>query len=308
MFKLSASLVKELREKTGSGMMDCKKALAETDGDINSAIDWLRAKGLSAAAKKSNRTTAEGLVSFYIEKNKASIIEVNAETDFVSRNDMFQEFVKKVAKLSIITRGNLEGLLEQKISDNNNSVSEELTSLISTIGENMNIRRSDFIEVNKGIIASYMHSSVAEGLGKIGVLVSIEGDTSSSLITNFGKKLAMHIAASNPRFINIDNVDKETLDRERQVLTEQALDSGKPKEVIDKMVDGRIKKFFDEIVLLEQLFVLSDDKLKVRQEIANIEKELGSKIVIKNFVRFSLGEGIEREEKDFASEVAEAVK
>ena len=308
MFKLSASLVKELREKTGSGMMDCKKALAETDGDINSAIDWLRAKGLSAAAKKSNRTTAEGLVSFYIEKNKASIIEVNAETDFVSRNDMFQEFVKKVAKLLIITRGNLEGLLEQKISDNNNSVSEELTSLISTIGENMNIRRSDFIEVNKGIIASYMHSSVAEGLGKIGVLVSIEGDTSSSLITNFGKKLAMHIAASNPRFINIDNVDKETLDRERQVLTEQALDSGKPKEVIDKMVDGRIKKFFDEIVLLEQLFVLSDDKLKVRQEIANIEKELGSKIVIKNFVRFSLGEGIEREEKDFASEVAEAVK
>ncbi len=308
MSKLSASLVKELREKTGSGMMDCKKALAETDGDINSAIDWLRAKGLSAAAKKSNRTTAEGLVSFYIEKNKASIIEVNAETDFVSRNDMFQEFVKKVAKLSIITRGNLEGLLEQKISDNNNSVSEELTSLISTIGENMNIRRSDFIEVNKGIIASYMHSSVAEGLGKIGVLVSIEGDTSSSLITNFGKKLAMHIAASNPRFINIDNVDKETLDRERQVLTEQALDSGKPKEVIDKMVDGRIKKFFDEIVLLEQLFVLSDDKLKVRQEIANIEKELGSKIVIKNFVRFSLGEGIEREEKDFASEVAEAVK
>ena len=308
MSKLSASLVKELREKTGSGMMDCKKALAETDGDINSAIDWLRAKGLSAAAKKSNRTTAEGLVSFCIEKNKAAIIEVNAETDFVSRNDIFQEFVKKVAKLSITTRGNLEDLLEQKVPDNNNSVSEELTSLISTIGENMNIRRYDFIEVNSGIISSYMHSSVSEGLGKIAVLVSIEGDTSSSLITDFGKKLAMHIAASNPRFINIDNVDKETLDRERQVLTEQALESGKPKEVIDKMVDGRIKKFFDEIVLLEQVFVLSDDKLKVRQEISNIEKQLDTKVVIKNFVRFSLGEGIEREEKDFASEVAEAVK
>ena len=307
MTKLSASLVKELREKTGSGMMDCKKALTETNGDIDSAIDWLRTKGLSAAAKKSSRTTAEGLVSFYIEDNKAAIIEVNAETDFVSRNDIFQEFVKKVAKLSISTKGNLKDLLKYKVSDNN-TISEELTNLISTIGENMNMRRSDFLEVSKGFVSSYMHSSVAEGLGKIGVLVSIETDNTSSAIKEFGKKLAMHIAASNPRFIDIENVDQQTLDRERQVLSEQALESGKPKDVIDKMVDGRIKKFFDEIVLLEQLFILSDDKFKVKQEISKIEKELSTKITIKNFIRFSLGEGIEKEEKDFASEVAEAVK
>ncbi len=307
MTKLSASLVKELREKTGSGMMDCKKALTETNGDIDSAIDWLRTKGLSAAAKKSSRTTAEGLVSFYIEDNKAAIIEVNAETDFVSRNDIFQEFVKKAAKLSISTKGNLEDLLKYQASDNN-TISEELTNLISTIGENMNMRRSDFLEVSKGFVSSYMHSSVAEGLGKIGVLVSIETDNTSSAIKEFGKKLAMHIAASNPRFIDIENVDQQTLDRERQVLSEQALESGKPKDVIDKMVDGRIKKFFDEIVLLEQLFILSDDKFKVKQEISKIEKELSTKITIKNFIRFSLGEGIEKEEKDFASEVAEAVK
>ncbi|MEE2704844.1 MAG: translation elongation factor Ts [Pseudomonadota bacterium] len=307
MTKLSASLVKELREKTGSGMMDCKKALTETNGDIDSAIDWLRTKGLSAAAKKSSRTTAEGLVSFYIEDNKAAIIEVNAETDFVSRNDIFQEFVKKAAKLSISTKGNLEDLLKYQASDNN-TISEELTNLISTIGENMNMRRSDFLEVSKGFVSSYMHSSVAEGLGKIGVLVSIETDNTSSAIKDFGKKLAMHIAASNPRFIDIENVDQQTLDRERQVLSEQALESGKPKDVIDKMVDGRIKKFFDEIVLLEQLFILSDDKFKVKQEISKIEKELSTKITIKNFIRFSLGEGIEKEEKDFASEVAEAVK
>ncbi len=307
MTKLSASLVKELREKTGSGMMDCKKALTETNGDIDSAIDWLRTKGLSAAAKKSSRTTAEGLVSFYIEDNKAAIIEVNAETDFVSRNDIFQEFVKKAAKLSISTKGNLEDLLRYQASDNN-TISEELTNLISTIGENMNMRRSDFLEVSKGFVSSYMHSSVAEGLGKIGVLVSIETDNTSSAIKDFGKKLAMHIAASNPRFIDIENVDQQTLDRERQVLSEQALESGKPKDVIDKMVDGRIKKFFDEIVLLEQLFILSDDKFKVKQEISKIEKELSTKITIKNFIRFSLGEGIEKEEKDFASEVAEAVK
>ena len=308
MSNLTASLVKELREKTGSGMMDCKKALAETNGDIDSAVDWLRAKGLSAAAKKSGRTAAEGLVSVFLKNNEAAILEVNTETDFVSRNASFQDFVQNTAELVLKSKGDLTNLLSSQVHGKSISVKEELTNLISKIGENMNVRRSSYLSIDKGFIASYIHSAVKQNLGKIGVIVSISAESESSTLSEFGKKLAMHIAATNPKFININDVDKATLDRERQVLKEQALESGKPEEVVEKMVDGRIRKFYDEIVLLEQIFVVSDEKMKVKQAISQIETETGSKIIINDFIRYTLGEGVEREEKDFASEVAEVAR
>lgn len=307
MAQITAALVKELREKSGAGMMGCKKALSETDGDIEAAIDWLRKKGLSAAAKKSGRVAAEGLVGVAVDGAKGAILEVNAETDFVARNDIFQGFVEAATNLSLGTDGDLEALKTVDVLGEGRNVQDQVIHLVATIGENMQLRRSEALSVSKGVVAAYMHSAVKPGLGKIGVLVALESDGDAEKLTEFGKQLAMHIAAASPRFLTTDGVDAVTQARERQVLTDQAKESGRPDEVIEKMVDGRMRKFFEEVVLLEQVYVISEDKSKVSKVIEAKAEELGSGIKLAGFVRFALGEGIEREEKDFAAEVAEAV-
>ena len=307
MAQITAALVKELREKSGAGMMDCKKALSETDGDIEAAIDWLRKKGLSAAAKKSGRVAAEGLVGVAVDGTKGAILEVNAETDFVARNDIFQGFVEAATNLSLGTDGDLEALKTVDVLGEGRNVQDQVIHLVATIGENMQLRRSEALSVSRGVVAAYMHSAVKPGLGKIGVLVALESEGDAEKLTEFGKQLAMHIAAASPRFLTTDGVDAVTQARERQVLTDQAKESGRPDEVIEKMVDGRMRKFFEEVVLLEQVYVISEDKSKVSKVIEAKAEELGSSIKLAGFVRFALGEGIEREEKDFAAEVAEAV-
>ena len=307
MAQITAALVKELREKSGAGMMGCKKALSETDGDIEAAIDWLRKKGLSAAAKKSGRVAAEGLVGVAVDGTKGAILEVNAETDFVARNDIFQGFVEAATNLSLGTDGDLEALKTVDVLGEGRNVQDQVIHLVATIGENMQLRRSEALSVSKGVVAAYMHSAVRPGLGKIGVLVALESEGDAEKLTEFGKQLAMHIAAASPRFLTTDGVDAVTQARERQVLTDQAKESGRPDEVIEKMVDGRMRKFFEEVVLLEQVYVISEDKSKVSKVIEAKAEELGSGIKLAGFVRFALGEGIEREEKDFAAEVAEAV-
>lgn len=307
MAQITTALVKELREKSGAGMMDCKKALSETDGDVEAAVDWLRKKGLSAAAKKSGRVAAEGLIGVAVDGNKGAILEVNAETDFVGRNEMFQGFVKAATQLSLGVDGDLEALKGVDVPGEGRNVADQVTHLIATIGENMNLRRSAALSVDKGVVSSYVHSAVVPGLGKIGVLVALESEGDPGALDALGKQLAMHIAAASPRFLATDDVDAETQDRERQVLTDQAKESGRPDDVIAKMVDGRMRKFFEEVVLLEQIYVVSEDKAKVSKVIEAQAKEIGAEIKLTGFVRFALGEGIEREEKDFAAEVAEAV-
>lgn len=307
MAKITAALVKELRESTGAGMMDCKTALAETDGDVEAAIDWLRKKGLSAAAKKSGRVAAEGLVGVAVDGPKGAILEVNAETDFVGRNESFQGFVETATGLALGVDGDLEKLKGVDVPGTGRNVADQVTHLIATIGENMNLRRSEGLSVSKGVVAAYVHSAVKPGLGKIGVLVGLESDGDAGKLEALGKQLAMHVAAANPRFTSTDEVDQDTLDRERQVLTDQAKESGRPDDVIAKMVEGRMRKFYEEVVLLEQIYVISEDKAKVSKVLEDAAKDVGAPIKLTGFVRFALGEGIEREDKDFAAEVAEAV-
>jgi len=293
MAAITAALVKELREKSGAGMMDCKKALTETDGDLDAAVDWLRTKGLAAAAKKSGRVAAEGLVGVCVEGSKGAVVEVNSETDFVSRNDQFQGFVSTVAKLGLTSGGNLDALNAMDYPGTGRTVAEELTHLISTIGENMNIRRVQVLSVDGGEVAAYVHGAIADGLGKIGVLVAATGANAGS----FGKQVAMHVAATNPASLSPDDLDPELLEREKQVLTEQARESGKPEEIIEKMIGGRISKYYAEVCLLEQTFVI-DGESKVSKAATDAGVE------VKAFVRFGLGEGIEKKEEDFAAEVA----
>ena len=307
MAQVTAALVKELREKSGAGMMDCKTALTETDGDLEAAVDWLRKKGLSAAAKKSGRVAAEGLIGVVVDGTKGAILEVNAETDFVARNDQFQDFVEAATQLTLGVDGDLEALKSVDVPGEGRTVQDQITHLVATIGENMQLRRSAALLVGTGVIASYMHSAVKPGLGKIGVLVGLESDGDQTKLVELGRQLAMHIAAASPRFLGTDDVDAETQQRERQVLTDQAKESGRPDDVIAKMVEGRMRKFFGEVVLLEQIYVVSEDKAKVSKVIEQAAKDLGAEIKLTGFVRYALGEGIEREEKDFAAEVAEAV-
>ncbi len=307
MAQITATQVKELREKSGAGMMDCKTALTESDGDIEAAVDWLRKKGLSAAAKKSGRVAAEGLIGVAIDGTKGAILEVNAETDFVARNDIFQGFVETATGLALDADGDLEALKGAEVPGEGRSVQDQVTHLVATIGENMQLRRASSISVGTGVVAFYMHSAVKPGLGKIGVLVGLESDGNAGKLAELGKQLAMHIAAASPRFLSTDYVDADSSDRERQVLTEQAKESGRPDEVIVKMVEGRMRKFFEEVVLLEQVYVVSEDKAKVSKVIEDAAKDLGTDIKLTGFVRYALGEGIEREEKDFAAEVAVAV-
>jgi elongation factor Ts len=302
MAEISASLVKELREKTGAGMMDCKRALAETEGNLENAVDWLRKKGLAAAAKKAGRVAAEGLVAVAAKGNQGALVEINAETDFVARNDKFQDFVRSVADLALAQGDEVAALKAAKVPSGK-TLEEELTALIATIGENMNFRRAKKLSVGQGIVASYMHSATVPGLGKIGVLVALESAADAAVLAELGKQIAMHVAAANPVFLSVDAVDKSALDRERAVLTEQAAASGKPANVIEKMVDGRIRKYYEEVVLLEQVFVI-DGETKIAKVVENAAKKAGSPITLAGFARFVLGEGVEKEEKDFAAEVA----
>jgi len=301
MAEISAALVKDLREKTGAGMMDCKKALNETAGNLEEAVDWLRKKGLAAAAKKAGRVAAEGLVAIATEGNAGAVVEVNAETDFVARNEQFQGFVASVGALALKHGDDVAKL--KATATNGKTLEEELTGLIATIGENMNFRRAARLQVSDGVVAGYIHSATAPGLGKIGVLVALESTGDKAKLTEVGKQIAMHVAAANPQFLTIESVDAASLEREKAVLTEQAATSGKPAEVIEKMVVGRIRKYYEEVVLVEQVYVI-DGETKISKVVENLSKAVGAPVKLTGFVRFALGEGIEKETTDFAAEVA----
>ena len=299
---VTAALVKELREKSGAGMMDCKKALAETDGDMEAAIDWLRTKGLATAAKKSGRVASEGLVSFAVDGTRGAVIELNAETDFVARNTEFQEFASTLAGLAL-DAGDLDALSAADYPDTGRNVAEELTHKIATISENMSLRRMATLSVGSGSIVSYMHNATAPGLGRIGVLVALESTAGADVLEGLGKQIAMHIAATSPASLSVDDLDPESVQRERDVLIEQAKASGKPQEIAEKMVQGRMKKYYQEVVLLEQTSVI-DGETRIADVVANAGKDAGADIALTGYVRFNLGEGIEKEETDFAAEVA----
>jgi len=303
MAEITAALVKELREKSGAGMMDCKKALSENNGDLEQAIDWLRKKGLSAAAKKAGRVAAEGLVAVASEGNKAAIVEVNAETDFVARNAQFQAYAGTVAKLALQAGGSLEALQAAAYPGTGRSVQEELTHLVATIGENMSLRRVKQLTVPQGVVATYIHNAVAPNAGKIGVLVALESGGDAAKLTALGKQIAMHVAATNPQSLSTADLDPASVARERSVLEDQAKASGRPPEVIAKMVEGRLRKFYEEVVLTEQTFVV-DGESKVGKVVENAAKDLGTPVKLTGFVRFALGEGIEKKSEDFAAEVA----
>ncbi len=294
MAEITAALVKELREKTGAGMMDCKRALGETAGDLEGAVDWLRKKGLAAAAKKAGRVAAEGLVGAATRGTTGAVVEINSETDFVARNDTFQHFVRAVTELALEAGDDIERLKAAPYPGGSRSVGDELTQLIATIGENMALRRARRLQVKNGVVVSYVHNALAPGLGKIGVLVALESAADAGKLAAVGRQLALHVAAANPQYLDIPSVDKAALDRERDVLREQARASGKAEEIIGKMVEGRLRKFYEEVVLLEQVFVI-DAETKVAKVIDAASKELGSPIRVTGFVRFALGEGIDRQ-------------
>jgi elongation factor Ts len=304
MAEITAATVKELRERTGAGMMDCKKALGETQGDMEAAIDWLRAKGLAAAAKKAGRTAAEGLVGVAVAGNRGAVVEVNSETDFVSKNEQFQEFVSAVTQLALEGVGTVEGILAGEYPGGG-TVEEKLTANISTIGENQSLRRSAVLQVPQGVVVSYVHNAVKPGLGKIGVLVALESEGDTEALNQLGKQLAMHIAAANPQALTGDELDPSLIERERAIASGKAAESGKPADIVAKMVDGSMAKFRKENALMSQLFVM-DNKTKVEDVIAAEAKRTGSPISLNAYVRFQLGEGIERQESDFAAEVAAA--
>lgn len=305
MAQITAALVKELREKTGGGMMDCKKALQETDGDLEAAVDWLRKKGLAAAAKKAGRTAAEGLIGVATEGSTGAMIELNSETDFVARNDKFQAIVSNIAAIALARNGDIDAVKAADYPGSGRNVEEELTNAIATIGENMSLRRVTGLSVSDGVVSSYIHNAVAGGLGKMGVLVALESTGDKAKLDELGKQLAMHVAAANPQSISTDDLDPELVERERSVLREQALASGKPAEIVDKMIEGRIRKYFQEVVLMEQTFVI-DGETVVKKAVKNAEAGIGAPVTVAGIVRYALGEGIEKEESDFAAEVAAA--
>jgi elongation factor Ts len=307
MAEITASLVKQLRDKTGAGMMDCKKALIETDADVEQAVDWLRKNGLAAAAKKAGRVAAEGLVGVAIEGARGAVVEINSETDFVARNEDFQRFVGDVAGVALATGGDVAAVGAADYPSRNRSVAEELTELVGKIGENIVFRRRAGLSVETGVVASYVHNSAAPGLGKIGVLVALESSADVEALDQFGRQLAMHVAATRPEAVTRDEVDQSTLDRERAILAEQARAAGKPENIVEKMVEGRLRKYYEEVVLSEQIFVI-DNETRIDKAVEEKAKELGAPIAIKGFVRFELGEGVEKDETDFAAEVAAQLK
>jgi len=300
---LSASMVKELRDKSGAGMMDCKKALQETNSNMEEAVDWLRKQGLSAVAKKSGRVAAEGLIGITVKNNVGSIIEINSETDFVARNEMFQNFVSTCSELAIESNEDINALKNMSYPNSDRTVDEELTHNIATIGENMNIRRSELLTVSNGVVISYVHNSVKDGLGRLGVLVGIESEADKVSLSTVGKQIAMHIAATSPQSLNIEDLDQDLVKRERQVLIDQSIASGKPSEIAEKMVVGRMQKFYQDVVLNEQTFVI-DGETKIKDVIKKLEKNLNTKVKLIGFKKLTLGEGIEVRANDFAAEVA----
>ena len=306
MAQITAALVKELRGKTGAGMMDCKKALAETNSDLEAAVDWLRTKGLAAAAKKAGRIASEGLIGLATTHNKGALVEINAETDFVARNETFQNFVSKVAQVALIEGNQINNINSAKIPNGERSVEEELSHLIATIGENMTIRRAAVVSVSKGILASYIHNAMTPGMGKIGVLVGLESDSDSPELPELGKQIAMHIAAAKPLAISHDQLPLEDVEREKNILSKQARESGKPEEIIEKMLAGRLNKFYEEVCLLDQTFVI-DGESKISEIITNAAEKLNSPVSIVGFALMVLGEGVEKKEEDFAAEVAAVI-
>lgn len=301
MAEITASLVKALRDKTGAGMMDCKKALTESDGGIDAAVDWLRKNGLAAAAKKAGRVAAEGLVGVVTDGTAGVVVEVNAETDFVGRNEEFQDFVRDVARIALATGGSVESLGEAPMGDG--TVASRLTDLIAKIGENMSLRRIERISVENGAVGSYVHNSVGPGLGRIAVLVGLESAGAPDRLAPLARHLAMHVAATSPQWTAVDGIDAASLDRERAVLTEQARASGRPENIVEKMVEGRLRKFYEDTVLLEQTFVI-DGESKVAKAVEAVAGEIGAPVSVAGFQRFALGEGIEKKDEDFAAEVA----
>ncbi|HET6538756.1 MAG TPA: translation elongation factor Ts [Sphingopyxis sp.] len=303
MAEITAALVKELRDRTGAGMMDCKKALAENNGDVEASIDWLRTKGLAAAAKKAGRVAAEGLVGVAAEGTRGALVEINSETDFVAKNEQFQAFVRDVTKVAL--DGGISDIdsLAAATYPTGGTVADALTQNIATIGENQSLRRSSIVSVESGVVAGYVHNAAAAGMGKIGVLVALESTASGDALEALGKQIAMHVAAANPLALNGDDLDADLVARERAIAEEKAAESGKPAEIVAKMVDGAIAKYRKENALLSQLFVM-DGKTPVAEVIAAAGKDVGATITLTQFVRFQLGDGIEKEESDFAAEVA----
>lgn len=306
MTQISAAQVKELREKTGAGMMDCKKALQENAGDLEAAVDWLRTKGLAAAAKKAGRVAAEGLVAVSAEGTSGAVVEVNSETDFVARNENFQDFAGKIAAIAREQKGDMDAVKAADYPGAGRTVADELTHQIATIGENMGLRRAGYLEVGTGVVGSYIHAQTVPGMGRIGVLVALESTGDTAALSDLARQLAMHIAAARPQSVQVADLDQSLVERERTVLSEQARESGKPENIIEKMVEGRLRKFYQEVVLLEQTWVI-DGESTVGKVVESTGKEIGAPIGVKGFYRFELGEGIERESSDFAAEVAAQV-
>ncbi len=300
MSNITASMVKDLRDKTGAGMMDCKVALGETNGDVEAAIDWLRKKGLMKAAKKAGRVAAEGLVGVAVGGDTGALVEVNSETDFVARNDQFKDFVKNAAEIALEIDGDLEKLLAKPMGAA--TVQDELTGLIAKIGENMSVRRVAALAVKPGIVASYVHNATSPELGKIGVLVGLKSEGDAAKLSAFGKQLAMHVAAAAPLALTPEHLSADVIERERNVQRELAKQSGKPDNVIDKMIEGRMRKFYEESVLLSQIFVI-DGETPVNKAVEKLAKEIGQPVEVVGFVRFQVGEGIEKTSDDFSDEV-----
>jgi elongation factor Ts len=306
MTTITASMVKDLREKTGAGMMDCKQALSEANGDIEAAIDWLRAKGLSKAAKKSDRVAAEGLIGVAATATKGAVVEVNAETDFVARNEQFQEMVRNITTLVPEVGDDVAKIQAATYPGKSVTVEDQIKESIATIGENMALRRAALVEVSEGVVAAYVHNKISDDLGKIGVLVALESSGDKDKLMAFGRQIAMHIAAATPLALTPDELDADIIAKERAIYLEQAQASGKPQEIVEKMVEGRLRKeYFQQVVLLQQTFVI-DGKASVEQAVKEAEKEIGAPIKVTRFERFALGEGIEKKEDDFAAEVAAA--
>ena len=307
MADITAAMVKDLREKTGAGMMDCKTALSENSGDMEAAVDWLRKKGLSKAAKKAGRIAAEGLIGVAARAGRGAVVEVNSETDFVARNEQFQGFVAAVATLALEAGGDVVKLAKMPFPGTSLDVDGQLKHLVATIGENMTLRRTASFDVTPGVVATYVHNQAAPNLGRIGVLVSLKSSGDAALLAGLGRKIAMHIASANPLALKAEQIDSATIEREKAIFADQARASGKPENIIAKMAEGRLRKFYEEVVLLQQAFIMDTEKT-VEAFVKASEKEIGAPISVEGFVRYALGEGIQKEETDFAAEVASAAK
>ncbi len=312
MAAITAALVKELREKTGAGMMDCKAALKENDGDMEAAVDWLRKKGLSKAAKKAGRTAADGLVAVKVAEagNGAEgvLVEVNAETDFVARNEVFQKMVGEIANQALAVKGDVEALRKATYPGGDKSVDEHIAEMVGQIGENMSLRRAGYVSVDDGVVVSYVHTQITDNMGKIGVLVALKSGGDKAVLNGLGRQIAMHVAASRPLALTVDDLDSTLVEREKSVLADQARASGKPEAIIEKMVEGRLRKYYEETVLMEQIFVM-DNETKIGKLVENAKNDAGAPVELVGFVRMELGEGIEQDNgDDFAAEVAAMAK